>query len=308
VRLRVDDLNGHSVGTGTIIDTFNNEALIVTCGHIFRHSTGRGRIAVDVFQDRQPQTVAGTLISFDLERDLGLVAIPAPTTLTAARVAPAGYLFERGQTVFSVGCDRGADPNVRVSRITGIDRYVGAPNIEVAGQPVDGRSGGGLFSASGELIGVCNAADQSDNEGIFASLPAIHWELDRIGQRRIYSPQDKELAQQTATPERTPLPASAPATAISPEPPRPAVAIQPAAPAAGSDDTEVICIVRSRANPQGSEKLFVLDRPSRELLDRLASESRQAVASLAQQPPPRFNPPQAQPATAPQPVIRAQSR
>jgi thiol-disulfide isomerase/thioredoxin len=319
VRLRVDDLKGHSVGTGTIIDAYNNEALVVTCGHIFRDSSGRGRIAVDVFAGDQPRTVDGTLIRYDLERDLGFVAIPAPPNLKAVRVAPAGFRLGQGQPVFSVGCDRGADPSVRTSRITGIDRYVGVPNIEVAGQPVEGRSGGGLFSNNGELIGVCNAADQSDNEGIFASLPAIHWELDRIGQRRIYAPADAQVAQQS-TRQLEPSPSTSaigPSTSISAEPPRAAVAIHPASGAIESNsDTEVICIVRSRTNPQGSEKLLVFERPSRELLDRLAAESGgRPHAELAQQTRPSVSQTRSIPnaPTGPgnpsgiQPIVRAQS-
>lgn len=278
VRLRIDDLNGHSVGTGTIIDAYNQEALIVTCGHIFRDSSGRGRIAVDVFSGGQPQTVNGTLINYDLERDLGLVAIPAPAGVKVAKVAPAGFRMERGQPVFSVGCNRGADPTVVASRISGIDRYVGSPNIEVEGHPVEGRSGGGLFSSNGQLIGVCNAADQKDNEGIFASLPAIHWELDRIGQQRIYASQEPTaLAQQSPQQDESspPHPDSDSSNSISAVAPQPRVAIQPLATApSADDDTEVICIVRSRANPQGTEQLLVLDRPSREFLNQLASESK----------------------------------
>jgi hypothetical protein len=284
VRLRIDDLNGHSVGTGTIIDTNQGEALIVTCGHVFRDSSGKGRIAVDVFGDQQPQTVNGTLISYDLERDLGFVAIPASSRLTAVPVAPAGFRFENGQPVFSVGCDRGGDPSVRTSKITGIDRYVGPPNIEVAGQPVEGRSGGGLFSDRGQLIGVCNAADPADNEGIFASLPAIHWELDRIGQRRIYRPTETQVAQPTSRMPEAPRAESQTLAANGEK----VAAVQPASGIQSGEDTEVICIVRSRANPQGSQQLLVLDRPSQDFLDRLANESRsRPFSGLTQQTTPR---------------------
>lgn len=311
VRLRVDDLSGHAIGTGTIIDTHGGESLVITCGHLFRDSSGRGRIAVDVFVDGAARTVPGTLIRYDLDRDLGFVAIPAMSQDAVMKVAPAGYPLERGQTVFSVGCDQGQDPSVRDSRITGIDRYVGAPNIEVAGQPVEGRSGGGLFSADGYLIGVCNAADKRDNEGVFASLPAVQWELDRIGQRRIYAVEGVQLAQPTrqapaadrlasvpapaVTPAslvgenratREPRPATTPrsdrplaSTPIPVTPPRAAVAIEPAPLSAADGDTEVICIVRSRANPQGTERLLVLDRPSAELLNRLSHESRGGSAA-----------------------------
>ena len=48
MRLRIDDADGHSVGSGTIIDTRSGEALVLTCGHIFRDSQGKGKITIDL--------------------------------------------------------------------------------------------------------------------------------------------------------------------------------------------------------------------------------------------------------------------
>ena len=42
VRLRVEDAQGRSFGTGTIIDARSGEALVITCGHLFRESKGKG--------------------------------------------------------------------------------------------------------------------------------------------------------------------------------------------------------------------------------------------------------------------------
>lgn len=302
VRLRVEDPQGHGYGTGTIIDVHGKEALVVTCGHLFRDSKGKGTIQADLFNEGQVRTVPGQLISYDLERDIALVSITPGQPVTPARVAASGEGLERGVAVFSIGCDKGQPPSVRKSHVTAIDRYLGPPNIEVAGQPVDGRSGGGLFAADGRLIGICNAADPADNEGIYASLPTIHWELDRIGQRRIYESRGPALlAQGSSAPTRATPPAMPDRMVL------PAVASQPqtVTPAGGNDlnsDTEVICIIRSRRDPQGQQRLLVLDRPSADLLARLRLESQAGTpaASIARQP------------TAPsrrglEPVIRAQS-
>ena len=56
--------------------------------------------------------------------------------------------------VFTIGCDKGADASVRSSQITAVNKYRGKPNFCAAGAPVDGRSGGGLFTADGLLIGI----------------------------------------------------------------------------------------------------------------------------------------------------------
>ena len=309
VRLRVEDPLGYGYGTGTIIDVHGGEALVVTCGHLFRESAGKGSIEVDIFNSGQPRTVPGQLISYDLERDIAMVSIALGQPISPVRVAASGEGIARGVAVFSVGCDKGQRPSVRESRVTAIDRYLGPPNIEVAGQPIDGRSGGGLFSGDGRLIGICNLADPADNEGIYAGLTTIHWELDRIGQRRIYEAVARPLlAQARASSASVPQPFAQPTA-----PPTmndrmavPAVASHihhndPLPDSLGSD-TEVICIIRSRYDPSGNQRLLVLDNPSADLLARLrrASRAGAAAASIARQP-------AAPRRSGSDPVIRAQS-
>ena len=144
---------------------------MLTCGHLFRDSQGKGRITVDLFGagSNAPQQVAGRLVSFDLSRDVGLVAIRTPGPVAVARLAPADYRVKPGMPVASVGCNNGDPPTVRRSQVNSLDKFQGPPNLQVAGQPVEGRSGGGLFSSEGYVIGVCNAADPSDREGLFAA-------------------------------------------------------------------------------------------------------------------------------------------
>jgi hypothetical protein len=88
--------------------------------------------------------------------------------------------------VISIGCNRGADPTVQTSRVTDTDKVRNPPTTQVAGQPVVGRSGGGLFNTEGQVIGVCYAADPQDNEGLYAALSSVHAELDRRGLDFVY--------------------------------------------------------------------------------------------------------------------------
>ena len=327
IRLRIEDETGHSIGTGTIVDTHGQEALAVTCGHIFRDSGGQGRVLVDLFPNGQSHTVEGTLISYDLTRDIGLVSFVPGFAVSPVQIAPAGHRFATGEVVFSVGCDDGREPRLRDSRITSIDRYLGPPNIEATGEPAQGRSGGGLFSQDGFLIGICNHGDPKDDEGIYASLPTIHWELDRVGQRRLYQPNAEALVMQGLSPSRVEprrLDASPRATAQTVSPVMAASAqLQDVA---ASDlgrrddvsqnssqnrlppsDTEVICIVRSRGNPESEERVYVLDQPSADLLDRLARESRGAMPA-SQVASRDVRPAWPRPNVAPgEPVVRAQS-
>jgi thiol-disulfide isomerase/thioredoxin len=185
-RLRVEDGKGASWGTGTVIDSRQGEALILTCGHIFRDTAGGGRVEVDLFGSPATRGLAGQVIAWNLERDLALVSVFTDEPLTPARVGPAERRLSAGESVFTVGCDGGADPTVQATRVTTIDKYLGPANVQVAGQPVQGRSGGGLFAADGTLIGVCHAADPADNEGLFAALPSIHEQLDDAGLGFVY--------------------------------------------------------------------------------------------------------------------------
>ena len=197
-RLRVQDPNGASWGTGTVIDCRQGEALILTCGHIFRDSVGEGTIEVDLFGDPSADRLAGQMVSYDLDRDLALVSVFTEAILEPVKIGSVGRPRDVGEGVATIGCDGGREPTMHVSRVTSVDKYLGPANVQVAGQPVQGRSGGGLFALDGTLLGVCNAADPEDNEGLFAALPSIHEHLDEAGlafvYRHVYPGTKNELA------------------------------------------------------------------------------------------------------------------
>lgn len=181
VRLKVEDQTGHSFGTGTVIDVHGSEALVVTCGHIFRPSAGKGKILIDRFDMPGEPPMTGSLISYDMDLDIGLVSMKLTKPIAVAKLASPNDRIVAGDAVFSIGCSRGASPTVMDGNVNQIDRYLGPPNITASGQPVDGRSGGGLFNRSGELIGVCCAADPELDEGLYGALARVDYELERNG-------------------------------------------------------------------------------------------------------------------------------
>jgi thiol-disulfide isomerase/thioredoxin len=196
VRFTILEPNGRSFGTGTIIDARSGEALVVTCAHLFRGPDGKpidpaGKISIELFDTatgavRVSEKVEGQLISHDFDADVALVAIRPSVAVPSSRVAMSPGDLQVGAPARSVGCDLGADPTVCESQIVDLNRYDGPPNIEAAGAPIQGRSGGGLFNAAGELIGVCNFADEPAGEGIYAGLASVHAQLDRIGLTNLY--------------------------------------------------------------------------------------------------------------------------
>ncbi len=249
------------------------------------------------------------MVGADLANDVGLVSFPAPANLKAIPVAPPGYKLHTGDKVATIGCSNGDPPTVQSSHVDSIDRFRGPPNFQVAGQPIQGRSGGGVVSADGYVVGVCNAADPEDNEGLYAALPSIYQEIERAKLSFIYNSANASASASAMAPADvqpvTGQPAAVgPAVAISDvdhEPPA-MPAKMPAAPGASnpvattiatsatlpaditSDEAatlaliraqsrgaEVICIVRP-ADPHARSEIIVLDKASPAFLKKLADE------------------------------------
>lgn len=315
VRIRVEEPGGHSYGSGTIIDARSGEALVVTCGHLFRESAGKRPVTVELLQNtpegvRVVGQVSGQVISYDLDRDIGLVSIRPDRPVRTAPIGPPGTTIDRGDRVTTVGCDHGQDPTAVATRVTAIDKYQGPHNVEVEGAPVEGRSGGGLFNDRGELIGVCFAADYEGNEGLYSGLDSIHAELDRIGMSEIYqtakpaAPNDATLAAnpptavgpivrgQDAVQPLVPMPDRSrviPTSAVEPAPLTAAAAtpsnLAPVEQAAWEEimarasTSEVICIIRPQ-EPGGKSEVITLSGVSPEFVRALASRRNQGQAAI----------------------------
>ena len=307
VKLRVDDDQGHSWGTGTIIDTRNGEALILTCGHIFRESQGRGKIDVHLFNKNSVIRVDGQCLYYDLDLDLALVYIIPLSPVRAIPVAPATYQVRAGQRVQSVGCDGGADPTVREHQILSTDR-IGRPSnapapfhyihyIQISGAPVGGRSGGGLFGEDGYLLGVCTTADPVENDGHFVPSHIIRHFLKQHRLSAVY--EAPSLVDQNPI-YRDPKPAMVAAAASN------ATSLQPLKPLSipnsnspllefqtpnqseglnkreqatldeikrrTQDGDEVILIVKSRRNPEAPSEVILLNGMSDQFIDALARQ------------------------------------
>ncbi len=301
VRLRVEDAKFVSHGTGTIIDAREGEALVITCGHLFRESKGKVPIRVELFEAgpqgvRVVDTVPGDVITYDLNRDVALVSIRPNHPVCVAPVAPPRTQIARGDRVASVGCSNGEDPTIRATRVTWLDKYQGFPNIETTGAPVIGRSGGGLFNEDGQLVGVCFAADEDGNKGLYAGLESIHDELKRLGLHEIYAkPDTRAIAGGVADafgPVADPVVRGQVAEDVTPTPPATAVSIAPPVTNAPAPQNlsateqaaleeivsraathEVVCIIRPK-EPGGQSEVITLDNVSAEFVQALAARRR----------------------------------
>ncbi len=182
VRIRVDYDETKSIGAGTIIEANDEEAIVLTCGHLFQESKETHNVSVEVFRDGKPARLPATLMSFKTKgADLGFLRFQHKGSPSHIPICPMGEAVRELDSVFSIGCDRGESPTRKDGVVTKLNRYVGHDNLEVAGAPVQGRSGGGLFDARGRLIGVCYAADYERDEGLYVGLREIYAELSRHG-------------------------------------------------------------------------------------------------------------------------------
>lgn len=306
VRIKVEDPKGESFATGTVIHCDNGKCLVMTCGHVFRESQGRGKITAEYgFETKKLKTAPGTLVQYDAgPRDIALITIQTDENISAVQVAPLKFPIARGDQVFSIGCDHGKDATIRRTRIKNQALYDQAKKYDIYGRPVDGRSGGGLFTAGGQLIGVCNAAAVEVDEGIYTSLENVYWQMasanlehlllpksnlnsalvsEGQSQPNARTPRPPSLAQRPPAPDSQALrdhrafPPGAPLT----PPRRPRINQVSQDKAAASPiaipDSQIIVVIQSKSNPDQAETL-VIDQPSEPLLQQLQAES-QSLAS-----------------------------
>ena len=297
VRLHVEDPDGTSHGSGTIVDATpptggeQGAALILTCAHIFRDSQGKGSIQVDLFENGVPRPVKGYLVRYDLEQDVALVSIYTHRELKVAPLAPEFAQPRKGDRVVSIGCPGGGMPTALRSQVLNVSSYGGITRIQATGQPEIGRSGGGLFNTAGQIIGVCNFADPTDGAGLYAAIPAAKQVFEDAGLAQIYqdatgTPVSTIAASGPKVPALLAMP-DMPAPPTSPSQPTRSAA-EPLVPindtAATTTDapagsvatdgaaTELICILRNPGNPQAPAEVIVIDQASRKLLQQIASE------------------------------------
>jgi len=277
VRIRITDSKGVSKGSGTVIDQHGDEALIMTCAHIFRDALDgtrlNGDVAIDLFSiPGTTATVNGQLLGLDLSRDIALVTCRPSQPVAIVRVALAADKFQVGDAVYSIGCDRGSQPQLFPSRITSIGRYQGPPNLSASGEPQIGRSGGGLFNEAGRLIGVCNLADPTDREGIYAALESLHWQLAKVGLERLVT--EPQLLAEQRLPDRREGEASGGHSPAG----RSSLGEFGQSVVAGQspdqdDDSEVIVIVRPRHGRPGPSEVLTLPRMNGDWLEKLRAEA-----------------------------------
>lgn len=295
VRIRVTIDGKINLGSGTIIESREGLTKILTCAHIFRGINEDSKIEVDLMINQREESHLARLDSYDEKADLGLITVATTNPLPVAAIAMSVAAPKIGEPVLGIGCSGGDDPTPEELKVTAVDKYVGPHNIECTGLPVRGRSGGGLFNANGEVVGVCIAADREGNRGLYSGLLAVHALLEQGGLAHLYQPTASSgtLAKNdapSATSNASAQLASAPqvsstasdsawADALTANPPvasrpaegtNPAVQHRPVDLNAGS--AEVVVIIRDPSNPNSQNRVVIIHDASQKFLSYLDGE------------------------------------
>lgn len=296
VRLHVKDAYGSSSATGTVIHCQNGECLVLTCGHVFRESGGNCEVVGELgFESDEIKRYPGELVTYDADsRDVALVIVKTGFDVPAVRVAPQMFPVSTGDQVFTLGCDHAEDATIRRTRIKRQAMYATnerpnekAKKYEIYGRPVVGRSGGGLFTAGGQLIGVGNAAAVEVDEGIYTSLDNIYWQLAQVNLSHLFEvdqaivrnpkqSRDSLRGANVSAPSRIqPLRGNR----LNPNPPVTNVGqfLPDQIPA---EDTQIIVLLQSKSSP-GEAETLVINNPTRELIEQLRANGGEAARNRA---------------------------
>lgn len=181
-------------GSGTMVyyDDTRNEMYVLSCGHLYR--MGRGRSGenkkfstVEVFYQNdkklpQPKSYKAEYLChvWDGNYDVSLMKFqPDWKDPWCLPIAPITYKMQVGQWYHNVGCDGMRETahylvQFTKERISGVTEIICENN-----SPRGGRSGGGLISDDGFVVGITSRA--GSNMGIWSSVQQIHKFLGEEG-------------------------------------------------------------------------------------------------------------------------------
>ena len=155
-------------GSGIIV---SQDGYILTCAHVVSGAT-----SVKVQLNGSDQSYDATVVGVDSTSDIAVLKVDA-TGLTPAVIGDSDKLAV-GETTVAVGNPLGTLSNtVTQGIVSALNRQVTVEDNDMTLIQTDtsispGNSGGGLFNANGELIGVVNAkSSYSEAEGIGFAIP-----------------------------------------------------------------------------------------------------------------------------------------
>lgn len=184
VSVKVSVSGGSGSGTICHYDPSTGWAHVISCGHLWsgnRDYDPSSRPAAKIvvwYKDgkrlESPKTYEAEALFWSNTRgyDVSLLKFRPDWRAKYAPIA-SSFSYENGTVLNSMGCDGGRE----VARYkVGIEEYVHPDLRTVLNSPRPGRSGGGLLTDEGTLVGICwGTSDTSsgDGTGFFTPLESI---------------------------------------------------------------------------------------------------------------------------------------
>jgi serine protease Do len=155
-----------AVGSGFVIESSKDDALILTNEHVVHHAA---RVIVTVDERQLPATVVGR----DEELDVALLTVRAGRRLPAAKLGRSSTL-QVGDGVVAVGNPFGLDHTVTSgivsARLRVIEEAAQVPLLQTDASINPGNSGGPLYDLRGDVVGI-NTAIVAGANGIGFAVP-----------------------------------------------------------------------------------------------------------------------------------------
>lgn len=180
VRVLAEYSDGVATGSGFVMKSDREETLIVTNYHVVEGNPHS--ISVWVGEDA---TVSARIAAYSEQKDLCILSLSYPVDMEAVKLSDSGA--EQGEAVYAVGfpgaadllSDKEAHTGADATITDGIVSAVREATLTAYGTPAKilqisaainaGNSGGPLFNAKGEVVGV-NTYGILDSQGIFGAI------------------------------------------------------------------------------------------------------------------------------------------
>jgi hypothetical protein len=173
--------NNGIIGSGTICyyDAKNNVAYVLSCAHLFYAENNNVIVEAFYHNDKKlttPKKYVGEIVAIKIdgyEDDIAVVKFTPDWKPVYFPISKITYRYRYNSVLNSVGCDTNSEV---------ANYYVKVYNLKTSflityeNSPRPGRSGGGLITNDGFIVGICARTDAVDGtgRGYYVHIVTIH--------------------------------------------------------------------------------------------------------------------------------------
>ena len=181
--------SSHSRGAGVIfsLDKTSGDAYIVTNYHVIYSSRMSSSISVYLYGEYQKQAISAVYFGGAMDYDIAILKVTGSERIRTSSATEAAFgdsdSVTVGERVYALGNPNGEGFSATAGVVSVTAEYtyvrraddnktVTLPEIRTDAPVNHGNSGGGLFNARGELVGIVNARSEEDGvTGFGYALP-----------------------------------------------------------------------------------------------------------------------------------------